>query len=165
MAHSSLKRWRHHKGGPQEAAVSLTSMMDAFTILLAFLLTSFSSEGEIITVPKNLQLPVSSSLQKPRVTLNLIVSTDAIVVEGRPVETIDNIIKSDTLLIPALESELLMHAQRSKNIAEINKAFEFKGDITIQADRTIPFRLLKKIMYTCGQTEFSNISLAVISNE
>ena len=44
----------------------LTSMIDMFTILLVFLLQSFSAEGEIMSVAQDLRLPESSAETPPR---------------------------------------------------------------------------------------------------
>lgn len=158
-------KYRTRREQPQVSSLSLTSMMDMFTIMLFFLLKSFSTEGDIVTLADNLQLPISTSQIKPVLTLNLMVSKDSIIVEGKEVELITNITNDNSLLIKRLADELRLHAEKSIKIANINESVKFKGNITIQADKTIPFNLLKKIIYTCGQMEFSNISLAVFENE
>jgi biopolymer transport protein ExbD len=51
----------------------------------------------------------------------------------------------------------------TEKIVQYSTKTTFKGDVTIQGDKRIRFRLLKKIMYTCGQQGFNNFNLAVQS--
>jgi hypothetical protein len=68
---------------------------------------------------------------------------------------------ADDLLIEPLYDALRGLAARSKEIAAVNSSVVFTGEIVLQGDREIPFRLLKKVIYTAGQAEYVNQSLAV----
>lgn len=147
------------------ASVMLTSMMDMFTIILFFLLRSFVLEsGEVpITDPK-LRLPVSISREAPKLRLNIQVTTDAIVVEGAKVGEIKDYMKEKDLLIKPLYDTLNRYTENTEFIARFNPSVRFTGEVVLQGDKMIPFRMLEKVMYTCGQAGYSNISLAVISS-
>lgn len=140
----------------------LTSLIDVMTILLIYLLKSFSSEGEIVTVSKDLMLPKSSSQKTPHLTVVLTVNHKYILAEGAEIVTLENILSSDNLIIPELNKWLETRRKITQYNDQYNNIKKFQGDITIQADKRIPFRLLKKIMYTCGQQEYNNFSLAVL---
>ena len=73
------------KNGDQFAKPQMTSLVDVLTVLVFFLLKNFSSEGDIVTQTKNLELPMSSSKAKPEQMLNIAISAKHILVEGTPV--------------------------------------------------------------------------------
>lgn len=143
----------------------LTSLVDVMTILLIYLLKSFSSEGEIITVSKDLMLPESSAQKQPKQTVVLIINNSHIIAEEIYITTVDKVLASDELIIPELNQWLAMRKKETEKIAKYSSSVTFKGEVTIQADKRIRFRLLKKIMYTCGQQEYNNFSLAVLKRE
>lgn len=147
------------------ATLTLTSLMDMMTIILIFLLKSFSAEGDILAVDPKLKLPISTSREAPKMKLIIQVSTDAIIVDGaRVVETRD-IAGSKELLIKPVFDSLMMNTRRMEFIAKNNPSVRFAGEVLVQGDRRIPFALLKKIMYSCGQAGYGNISLAVMYSE
>jgi biopolymer transport protein ExbD len=140
----------------------LTSLVDVMTILLIYLLTSFSGEGEIITASKDLMLPESSANQRAKLTVVITVNNNYVLAENVHVGNVDDILGSDDLIIPALYSWLEERRKTTEKIEKYSDNVKFKGDITIQGDKRIRFRLLKKIMYTCGQQGYNNFSLAVL---
>lgn len=144
----------------------LTSLVDVMTILLIYLLKSFSAEGEIITLSKDLMLPESSASKNPEPTVVLTVNNDYILAENiNHIANVDDVIASDDLVIPELAEWLRQRRITTEKIEQYSTSTKFKGDITIQGDKRIRFSLLKKIMYTCGQEGYNNFSLAVQKQE
>lgn len=139
----------------------LTSLVDVMTILLIYLLQSFSTEGDIVTVHKNLVLPESSAQKKPELMVTIMVNNQFILAEGTPVAGVGDILTSDDLVIPELNSWLETRREATEKLSQYSSKVKFKGNVLIQGDRRIQFRLLKKIMYTCGQQGYNNFSLAV----
>ena len=70
------------RGKDKKVSLNLTSMIDMFTILVVFLLKSYSAEGQIVTVSDALTLPESRSDQRIELNLEIIVTNDAIIVDG-----------------------------------------------------------------------------------
>jgi len=139
----------------------LTSMIDVFTILLVFLLKSFSTEGEVMGIAPDLKLPVSSAEDPPRTTSIVVVTPEWLILDGKPIEKVQNVLKSNRLLITPLFQELKTRRVLAENIARMDEKMAFRGEITIQGDKVIPFEVLKKVMYTCGQVGYNNMLLAV----
>jgi biopolymer transport protein ExbD len=154
----SEKKFTSHK--PQ-----LTSMVDAVVLLLIFMLQSFSAEGDIITVSKNMQLPTSSAQKHPKLTVNVTVTNEIVMAEQTIVANVEDVLKSDDLEIPGLRSWLDERRTTTEKIAQYSTSTSFKGEVTISGDKRIRFRLLKKIMYTCGQAGFSSFQLAVAKKD
>ena len=143
----------------------LTSLIDVMTILLIYLLKSFSAEGDIVTVSKDLMLPESSADKQPEQTVVLIVNNNFILAENIHVANVDEVLANDDLIIPGLSEWLARRRRTTETIEEHSDRVSFKGDITIQGDKRIRFRLLRKIMYTCGQQGYNNFYLAVMQRE
>lgn len=145
--------------------LKLTSMIDMFTILLVFLLKSFSMEGEIMSVARDLHLPESTATTPPKATPILVVTQDWLILDGDPVEKVETVRELKTTSIPALRERLQKLRKFSEQLGALDTSFNFKGKITIQGDREIPFEILKKVMFTCGQVGFNNMNLAVNQQE
>ncbi|MBN2030138.1 biopolymer transporter ExbD [bacterium] len=157
-----------HKKRPREnpgqARLQLTSMMDMFTIILVFLLKIYSTHGQLINPSEDLTLPSSKVQQLPELGLDVTVSSDWILVNGKPVEQTQNIIEQEGYIIPRLQEELLRYSTEAEKM-EILYGAEFSGKATIQGDKHLPYRLLIKVMATCGQSNFPNMRLVVYREE
>lgn len=153
---------------PRRGAFSLrlTSMIDMFTILLVFLLKSYSAEGQIMSVAQDLRLPESTSRQAPQVMSVIAVTDEWMLVDGRPIAKLDTVLTREVLRIPSLESELQRLRRLSEGMGQLSTQMRgFQGRIAIQGDRDITFNLLKRIMVTCGQVGYNDMHLAVLENE
>lgn len=139
--------------------LNLTSLMDVFTILVFFLLAN-SSSSEVLATPKLIKLPSSVVEIKPRETVVIMVSPETVVVQGETVIATPELLMSSSESIPEITERL---NQLERNIIGIStKEIVESKEITVLADKTIPFRVLKKIMLTCTASGYGKISLAVI---
>jgi biopolymer transport protein TolR len=135
----------------------LVSLIDVFTILIFFLLSN-SAEVEALPPSKAVQLPESTADKAPRETLVVVVSGSEIVVQGRKVASVDEVMRSESDVIEPLKAELELLATRQpvrREAQEQNKA------ITIMGDKDIPYRLLRKVMVSCARANFSDVAFAV----
>ncbi len=155
---SPLQRRAERKGRNQTMVdMNLVSLIDVFTILIFFLLSSAGVETALPSL-KSVQLPQSTAEKAPKETLAVIVSAQEIVVEGRKVADVAEVLAQPADLIPGLQAELKLLAQRQTVRVE-NKDAE--KALTIVADKDIPYRLLRKVMVTGSQSGFSDVSFAV----
>ncbi len=149
-------------------SLMLNSMVDMLTILLVFLLKSFSTQPELNVNMPNLTLPVSSSDRTPEVTASIIVTKDKIVYGDKVIAKLNNWnvenMKEEEFLIPGLYEALTKEAEKQKYFARL-RGEEFEGKLTLIADKGMPFLLLKKIMYTAGQAEFALFKFATYKEE
>lgn len=152
--------------------IQITSMVDMFVILLVFLLKSYSTSPVDLTPSQNLTLPSSTSMKDPVDALKLVISKSGVFVEDKKVADLENgeISKTfldgkDPMFIRTLYDELDKHAEKSKKIAKVNETVEFDGKAVVQADRDLSYSVLKKIMYTSMLAGYSDLKLAVVSNQ
>jgi biopolymer transport protein ExbD len=155
------KRIRRDSG---DVKLQLTSMMDMFTIILVFLLKTYSTQGQLINPSQNLTLPVSKTQHPPEVGLDVTVSTQRILVNGKSVEQIETIAEQGQYLIPKLQKELLKYANQAEAMEKIY-GVKFSGKVTIQGDKRLPYRYLMKVMYTCAQSKYPNMRFVVYTEE
>lgn len=141
------------------AAISLTSMMDVFTILVFFLLVNSSSSSEVLETPKQIKLPDSVVEAKPRETVVILVTPEAVLVQGEVVARTPELLRSKEENIAAIRGRL---SDLERNIIGIStRTVAGSKEITLLADKAIPFSVLKKIMSTCTGAGYGKISLAV----
>jgi biopolymer transport protein ExbD len=155
---------KRHKTGLREIRLQLTSMMDMFTILLVFLLKTYSTHGQLINPSQDLTLPTSNVLNPPEVGLDVTVSNDWILVNGKPVEKTSSLESISGYIIPNLQAALQQYAEEGRYL-ERTYGTRFSGKVTIQGDKNIPYRLLIKILATCGRSDFPNMRLVVYQKE
>lgn len=137
--------------------MNLVSLIDVFTILIFFLLSN-ATGVELLPSPKAVQLPQSTAVKEPKQNVVLVVSGSEILVEGRKVANVADVLKLPNDLIAPLKDELDIQAGREM-IREANKD---KGKaLTIMGDKDIPYQLLRKIMATAARAGFTDMSFAV----
>lgn len=142
----------------------LTSMIDVFTILLVFLLKSYSAEGQIMTITRDLNLPVSTSTKNPVTASVIIITPELILLDGTPLLSVKEALANESLRLGNLYEDLRAKRILAESVSNLSDQMSFKGEITIQGDANIPFEVLKKVMYTCGKVGYNNILLAVTSS-
>ncbi len=149
---------RHHKRRTT-GGLNLISLMDIFTILVFFLLVN-SQDVEVLPNAKDIQLPESYAEEKARENVAILVTDDVILVQGKVVASMEDVMQQQGLVIAGLEHELRLQTERmlrKETLAHIEDR-----EVTIMADRQLPYRLLKKVMASCTAADYGKISLAVL---
>ncbi len=155
MAFIPSKRKKHLNLGKEE--LNLTSMMDMMTIILLFLLKTYSTTGAIVTPSDDLKLPYSLSNEPPKKELEVAVTRSEIMVGKDVVMSLDQVNPNETL-IPPLYTRLRQLADRARQ-DEIQFGKPFTGEVIVEADESTQFQLLVKVLYTCGQSDFNKLRL------
>lgn len=138
--------------------MNLTSLMDVFTILVFFLLVN-SGSVEILDSPKEVTLPESRVETKPRETVVIFVSAEEVLVQGQLVALVDDILTDKASALDPIAARL---AELKENVIGTNTLTVSKSqEVTILADKSVPFTVIKTIMSTCTSEGFENVSLAV----
>lgn len=139
--------------------LSLVSLMDVFTILVFFLLTNSSSD-EVLSNPKEISLPESVVESKPRETIVIFVSQESILIQGELVMLTSDALEQKQEVLRPVKDKLL--EQKKNVIGTTTKSVADSKEVTVLADKKVPFFLLKKIMNTSTSAGYGKISLAVI---
>ncbi|MGB5347397.1 MAG: biopolymer transporter ExbD [Woeseia sp.] len=150
---------RRHERAKKGGALNLVSLMDIFTILVFFLLVN-SSEVEVLPNAKDIQLPQSISEEKARETVIILIGEDQILVQGKPIARVEDVLQLSGNIIVELKEALRRQSDRVLR-REASEDIENR-EVTIMGDKEIPYRLLKKVMATCTDANYGKISLAVM---
>lgn len=164
----AMRMERHHRRMAKDSKLSLVSLMDIFTILVFFLMLN-ASDVQVLQNSKSVVLPESTAKQAAKETLVLMINNNELLLQGRKLATVAAIMANQDELIPELSTELAYQLTKSNTVTEPQNDnaddAAVEHAITIMGDKNIPYALLKRIMQTCAQVGFTNISLAVESIE
>jgi biopolymer transport protein ExbD len=150
-----MKRMERNNRKGQEVTglgLNLIPMMDILCVLVFFLLFN-SFNGDL--PEQRIALPDSVVETRPRQTLTIVVSPETVMVQGEAVIRTSELLNDHMGTVHEV-TERLRQLERNmpKTVAE-------GKEITLLADKTIPFKVLKKIMSTCTASGYGRISLAV----
>jgi biopolymer transport protein ExbD len=151
--------------------LNITPMMDMMTIILVFLLKTFSSSSSTISFDQNLKIPASTTQLKTKEAISVTVTKKVILVEGDGIAPItggkvDPAVKRDGengYYITPLVDILERHARKEKKVAELTGA-PWEAQLMLIADQTTPYRLLTEVLYSCGQAGYGNYRLLVLKS-
>ena len=139
--------------------LNLTPLMDVFTVLVFFLMIN-SASVETLQQPKQIKLPESVVEAKPRETVVIFVGKDEVLVQGVLVARVADIQANGNAAMEPIRVRL---AELSESVIGLStQAIAESQEVTVLADKTIPFSVLKKIMATCTGQGYTRVSLAVI---
>ena len=153
----------HSAGGPA-AHLNLTPMVDLLTIILVFLIKTYSVTPAFLTPTQGIALAETQSESEAPDKAVLIVGKNGIMFEGKVVVAFVNgelpakSIRGGEL--PELRSALEAVAAKTKFIASKNSTVEFTGTLILQADKELPFDSLKPVLRTAGMAGFHDIKFA-----
>lgn len=164
----TVRKKRKRREADESGGLSMNSLLDIMTIILVFLLKSYSTDPVQLKAAADLKPPFSTSDIKASestvvtVTLNHVLVDDEKVIslEAGKVATAD--LSSGSFLIDALFQKLNDAVDHQKRVYAYQKKKEFEGIITIVADRHVPFQLLTQVMYTAGQATYSKFKFMVV---
>jgi len=139
--------------------IEMTSLMDVFTILVFFLLMN-AANTEVLEPPKNVTLPASVVEEKPRETVVIVVGPEVVTVQGEAVVQTPDIAKTSASTIAPIAERL---AEVRNSVIGLNtQKVAASEEVTLLADKSVPFNIVKKVMSTSTSEGYGRISLAVL---
>ena len=149
---------RHGKTGGGHGPLALIPMIDMMTILVVYLLVH-TADMEILPNTKNITIPLSSSEQKPRETTVVMVTRDMLYVNGEPVLSVAELGAAPDPVIEPLRAAL------GRQAAGVIEGSEARREVTVMAEKSLPYSVLRKIVATSSAAEYTKVSLAVVERE
>ena len=156
------KRMSRSKRQGGSTGMMLTSLMDIFTVLVLYLIVN-QGTGVTLDAPKTVKIPESVVETSPRKSVVMAVSNTEVLIQGVAIVTIAEVLESKQDYIEPVRQEML----RIKAVAaeQGDRGISESAEVTILADRGVPFKILKKLMSTSSSAGFDKISLAVNQKE
>jgi biopolymer transport protein ExbD len=150
------------KGGKKYNAAQdllMTPLIDMFVILVVFLIMNFSATGELVQLSKDIRLPKAETVSELERAPIIQISSNTVAIEGVKVGESDEILKDPDLRIPGLTDKL----QEMRKVDEMmHPGMPFKGEIIINADKDVDFKLVRKVMFACADAGYSKFNYAVL---
>jgi biopolymer transport protein ExbD len=179
------QRYRYHnilkrRGSKRSttAILSLTAMVDMFTVLAIFLLQNYNTTGEILYIPKEVTLPKANRVLDLKPSLVVTISSKEILIDKTRIATFEEVKNSKNWVIENLRDQARVRLEKAKNEQDaklqsklekvVNKTVGNDTEdpnawkkVTIQADKSIDYLTLKKIMYSIYEAGGGPINFAV----
>ena len=146
----------HHLRNRAEGELNLIPMIDILSVLVSFLLV-YSTEVEIVQNTKGIEIPESIVTAKPRESVVVMLTTEELLVQGERVATLAD--------LRADRAAVFVPLQRVLERPRIGGAILEDQEITVMADKSLPYELLKKVMQTATGAGFGKISFATIEKD
>jgi len=148
---------------PTNAELNVVPMVDMMTMLVIFLLQQYSATGEVLYMQKDIRLPDARHGQMIEQAPTIAISADQVVATGQKVADVADLEHDAGYLnIPALEERLREDRKRWDFIHQSDANRKWDGIVNIQADQKVPFRIVKRVMYSCGVAGYFNLNFAAL---
>jgi biopolymer transport protein TolR len=158
MIRTGLRRKSRHGNQGGHSPLALIPMIDMLTILVVYLLVH-TADMEILPNSKNISIPQSNSEQKPRETIVVMVTRDMLYVNGQPVVSIADLAAAPDNVVEPLRAAL------GAQVAGVIPGSEAKREVTVMAEKSLPYSVLRKIVASSSAAEYTKVSLAVVERE
>ena len=155
--HRALSKGKKKFAG--QADLLLTPLIDMFVILVVFLIMNFSASGELVSISKDIELPKAHETKQLERAPIIQISAQTVAIEGQKVGNSEDLLQEDDLRIQDLTDKL----QEMRRIDEMmHPGQPFKGQIIINCDKNIDFKLIKKVMYAASEAGYTSFNYAVL---
>lgn len=142
-----------------DAELNLIPLIDIMSVLVAFLLI-YSADVEVVQNTKGVEIPLSTAEAKPQQSVTVMITKEYVFVQGELVARLADI-PNDAELVEPLRQVL----ERPRVVQDGTAEDMSEREITVIADKTLPFEVVQKVMATCSASEYGTISLAVLQKE
>ncbi len=160
------KKRRDREAEGEIKELNITAMMDLMTIILVFLIKSFSASSITVTASEDVRPPMSSARATPKDTIAITVTPKSIMVgDKKRVDLTNAAVKGSDLqgkLILPLDAALKKEVEKLKYIAERNPSSPFNREVSIIGDKRVSYDLLSSVLYTAGQNELENFRFIIL---
>jgi biopolymer transport protein ExbD len=153
------KKVQGHGRKSSNTEIPLIPFIDFLIVLVVFLLISFSASGELLAQKPNLTMPKAANVVNLEVSPVVAIDSIVVTLDGRrmadtPTLAADPKIERIEPLIQDLET-------LKRNWSILHPQEPFPGQVIVQADVAIDYRVIKKIMFSAVQAGYANVSFAV----
>ena len=153
---------QHHLRHRVDAELNLIPLIDILSVMVAFLLL-YSAEVEIVQNSKGVEIPQSIAEAQPKQSVVVMITKDQLFVQGELIASIAEVRGARAQLIEPLR-EVLQRPMLVGDVVATDPALASR-EITVMADKTLSYDVVRKVMATCTAAAYGRISLAVLERE
>ena len=145
-----------------DAELNLIPLIDILSVMVAFLLV-YSTDVEVVQNTRDVEVPQSIAEVLPKQSVVVMITKDQLFVQGELVATIADIRADRSPLIEPLR-DLLARPMVGGDPGAPAPDLATR-EITLLADKSLPYDVVKKVMATCTAATYGKISLAVLEKD
>jgi biopolymer transport protein ExbD len=163
------KKRKEREAAGEIKELNITAMLDMMTIILVFLLKSYSTSSVAMTSSEECRPPISTTRATPKDTVAVTITPKHVLVGDKSVVTLvggqmpANVLEG-RLVVP-LDQALKKEVEKLKFIAERNPSAPFTHELSVIGDRKVPYDVLLTVLYTAGQNELENYRFVVVQKD
>ena len=143
----------------EEVELNLIPLIDIMSVMVAFLLV-YSADVEVVQNSRDIRVPLSHAEEKPKPSVVVMITTDELLVQGERIASIDEIRNASSPGIDALSAVLTRPMVGADVVEELASR-----EVTVIADKSLPYEVVKRVMATCTREGYGHISLAVLQKD
>ncbi len=161
MSNRARRMLQHQLRNRADAELNLIPMIDILSVMVSFLLV-YSTEVEVVQNSKGIEIPQSISEQRPRQTVVVMLTKEDVFVQGERVASVAEVAGSAEGVVAPLSAALKRPTLIGQEMTERAIA---EREVTVMADKSLPYEVLKKVMTTCTDADFGRISFALMQKD
>jgi biopolymer transport protein ExbD len=139
--------------------IPLIPFIDFLIVLVIFLLMSFSASGELVAQQPTITMPQAKNTEQIEVSPIVAVDERVITLDGARVA--DTQTQGQSAQVDRIEPLIQGLEAEKRKWETIHPSEPFGGQVIVQADRNIDFRVVKKVMFSAAAAGYGNVSFAV----
>ncbi len=143
--------------------IPLIPFIDFLIVLVIFLLMSFSASGELVAQQPTITMPDAENTQQIEISPIIAVDERVITLDGTRVA--DTQTQGQSAQVDRIEPLITGLEAEKRRWETIHPSEPFAGQVIVQADRNIDFRVVKKVMFSAAAAGYGNVSFAVNQRE
>ncbi len=161
MSNRARRMLQHQLRNRADAELNLIPMIDILSVMVSFLLV-YSTEVEVVQNSNGIDIPQSISEQRPRQTVVVMLTKEDVFVQGERVASVAEVAGSAEGVVAPLSAALKRPTLIGQEMTERAIA---EREVTVMADKSLPYEVLKKVMTTCTDADFGRISFALMQKD
>lgn len=161
MSNRARRMAVHHQRHKGDFELNLIPLIDILSVMVSFLLV-YSTEVEVIQNSKGIEIPQSITETAPNHSVVVMITKTDLFVQGEFIESIKDVQADAGATLAPLSAALKRPLLVGREVSETALAAR---EITIMADKSLPYEVLKKVMSTCTDADYGKVSLAVLQKE
>ena len=161
MSNRARRMAVHHQRHKGDFELNLIPLIDILSVMVSFLLV-YSTEVEVIQNSKGVEIPQSITETAPNHSVVVMITKTDLFVQGEFIESVKDVQADAGATLAPLSMALKRPLLVGREVSETALAAR---EITIMADKSLPYEVLKKVMSTCTDADYGKVSLAVLQKE
>lgn len=161
MSNRARRMMQHQLRHRADAELNLIPMIDILSVMVSFLLV-YSTNVEVLENNKAIEIPQSIAEQQPKRTVVVMLTKDQLFVQGELVESVAEIHDNNGTILAPLRAALKRPTLVGQEVTEKDLA---DREITVMADKALPYEIIKKVMATCTDADYGKLSFAVLQKD